>query len=431
MNSTLTEMLHRTTQAEMSVLERQQARLKFQSQQNVSVSEQLQQSYFSDTQFNLMPNQGLMSNEMAIRELVNRSIKMDPAGLENGWPDFAKYPLSGAGFGSETTGFGSVENGYGGNGVDLVDYSLSRTSSCPTAMLEGRSVELGLSGKIGSVGGRESVKKRKVDKAQNSKVAAEEIRNKRMKGDSEEESKITEQNNSNSSISNNNNKTNNKETSADSVKEKSKASGDKSDYIHVRARRGQATDSHSLAERVRREKISERMKYLQDLVPGCNKITGKAGMLDEIINYVQSLQRQVEFLSMKLATVNPRLDFNIESLFTKESFPSSTSFPIGTAPELSNCAAYLPFNSLQQMVSSCGSDMAMSSSELALQRTRSAPLPDAFIDTSCFTQTQPSSTWETDLQNLYNVEFNQGRSPAFPPQSFTGILEANNLKMEM
>ena len=36
------------------------------------------------------------------------------------------------------------------------------------------------------------------------------------------------------------------------------------------------------------------MKYLQDLVPGCNKITGKAGMLDEIINYVQSLQRQVE-----------------------------------------------------------------------------------------------------------------------------------------
>lgn len=36
------------------------------------------------------------------------------------------------------------------------------------------------------------------------------------------------------------------------------------------------------------------MKCLQDLVPGCNKVTGKAGMLDEIINYVQSLQKQVE-----------------------------------------------------------------------------------------------------------------------------------------
>ncbi|CAI9113186.1 OLC1v1013751C1 [Oldenlandia corymbosa var. corymbosa] len=76
-------------------------------------------------------------------------------------------------------------------------------------------------------------------------------------------------------------------------------------YIHVRARRGQATDSHSLAERVRREKISERMKLLQALVPGCDKVTGKALMLDEIINYVQSLQNQVEFLSMKLASLNP------------------------------------------------------------------------------------------------------------------------------
>ncbi|XP_076960953.1 transcription factor BC1-like [Bidens hawaiensis] len=84
-------------------------------------------------------------------------------------------------------------------------------------------------------------------------------------------------------------------------------------YIHVRARRGQATDSHSLAERVRREKISERMKLLQGIVPGCDKVTGKALMLDEIINYVQSLQNQVEFLSMKLASVNPMLyDFGVD-----------------------------------------------------------------------------------------------------------------------
>lgn len=84
----------------------------------------------------------------------------------------------------------------------------------------------------------------------------------------------------------------------------------KLDYIHVRARRGQATDSHSLAERARREKISERMKILQDLVPGCNKVIGKALVLDEIINYIQSLQRQVEFLSMKLETVNARGDID-------------------------------------------------------------------------------------------------------------------------
>ncbi|XAR68556.1 hypothetical protein NMG60_11003725 [Bertholletia excelsa] len=95
--------------------------------------------------------------------------------------------------------------------------------------------------------------------------------------------------------------------------------GEKLPYVHVRARRGQATDSHSLAERARREKINARMKLLQELVPGCNKISGTAMVLDEIINHVQYLQRQVEILSMRLAAVNPRIDFNLDSLFAAES----------------------------------------------------------------------------------------------------------------
>ncbi|GLT97154.1 hypothetical protein SLE2022_147360 [Rubroshorea leprosula] len=65
----------------------------------------------------------------------------------------------------------------------------------------------------------------------------------------------------------------------------------------VRARRGQATDPHSIAERLRREKIAERMKNLQELVPNSNK-TDKASMLDEIIEYVKFLQLQVKVLSM-------------------------------------------------------------------------------------------------------------------------------------
>ncbi|KAL9424059.1 hypothetical protein AB3S75_036022 [Citrus x aurantiifolia] len=101
----------------------------------------------------------------------------------------------------------------------------------------------------------------------------------------------------------------------------------KQDYIHVRARRGQATDSHSLAERARREKISERMKILQDLVPGCNKVIGKALVLDEIINYIQSLQRQVEFLSMKLEAVNTRMNPGIE--FTQQTFDTA-GMPFGS-----------------------------------------------------------------------------------------------------
>ncbi|XP_074575408.1 transcription factor UNE12-like [Curcuma longa] len=65
----------------------------------------------------------------------------------------------------------------------------------------------------------------------------------------------------------------------------------------VRARRGQATDPHSIAERLRRERIAERIRALQDLVPNINK-TDRAAMLDEILDYVKFLRLQVKVLSM-------------------------------------------------------------------------------------------------------------------------------------
>lgn len=114
---------------------------------------------------------------------------------------------------------------------------------------------------------------------------------------------------------------------------------DKQDFIHVRARRGQATDSHSLAERARREKINERMKILQDLVPGCSKIIGKASVLDEIINYIQSLQHQVEFLSMKLEAVDSRLNSDDERFPSKDMYSSALvtqptrEYEQGSAPD--------------------------------------------------------------------------------------------------
>ncbi|KAG2667449.1 hypothetical protein I3760_15G115300 [Carya illinoinensis] len=94
------------------------------------------------------------------------------------------------------------------------------------------------------------------------------------------------------------------------VKSNEKEEEKPKEVVHVRARRGQATDSHSLAERVRRGKINERLRCLQDIVPGCYKSMGMAVMLDEIINYVQSLQNQVEFLSMKLTAASSFYDFN-------------------------------------------------------------------------------------------------------------------------
>ncbi|XP_050367070.1 transcription factor UNE12-like isoform X1 [Argentina anserina] len=64
----------------------------------------------------------------------------------------------------------------------------------------------------------------------------------------------------------------------------------------VRARRGQATDPHSIAERLRRERIAERIRALQELVPSVNK-TDRAAMLDEIMDYVKFLKLQVLSMS--------------------------------------------------------------------------------------------------------------------------------------
>ncbi|CDP02008.1 unnamed protein product [Coffea canephora] len=175
----------------------------------------------------------------------------------------------------------------------------------------------------------------------------------------------------------------------------------KTDYIHVRARRGQATDSHSLAERARREKISKKMKCLQDLVPGCNKVTGKAGMLDEIINYVQSLQKQVEFLSMKLATLNPRLDFNVDNIFAKE-FPAYiASFPTAATPIEVVHSALLQFNQGQQEPTSSGPDMAINPAQMVPQRTGTSSLtfPEAYFDSISSLSTP---TWDSDWQSFYN-----------------------------
>ncbi|KAH9565210.1 hypothetical protein CY35_04G066100 [Sphagnum magellanicum] len=65
----------------------------------------------------------------------------------------------------------------------------------------------------------------------------------------------------------------------------------------TRAKRGCATHPRSIAERVRRTKISERMKRLQDLVPNMDKQTNTSDMLDEAVEYVKQLKQQVQDLS--------------------------------------------------------------------------------------------------------------------------------------
>ncbi|KAI3411420.1 BHLH domain-containing protein [Psidium guajava] len=385
--------------ADMTVLERQRARFQW-----LPEEPQLQlvhKGHFGAGEFAAGYGDGLMimsggggggGSDSALGDVVNLNphLKGDP-GFQNGRSEVGGYEIPGLGFGACGCGDGTASEMNG---------SISRTSSCPPpprAAMDALCGELALSENVGSQVRKDSSKKRKYDKVKNTKVE-DDLKHKKFKGSTEEgESKITEQTNDKSS-------NNNRETSASTSKENSRVSEvQKPDYIHVRARRGQATDSHSLAERARREKISERMKYLQDLVPGCNKITGKAGMLDEIINYVQSLQRQVEFLSMKLAAVTPRVDFNMDTLFAKEMLPNCTaSFPgIDIPTEMINAAAYLQFNPAHQVLS-CPVTESEVIPNANVQRTigASAPMAETFFSPSSFVPVLPPSAWDFDVQNI-------------------------------
>ncbi|CAN0923492.1 Transcription factor bHLH49 [Linum grandiflorum] len=195
----------------------------------------------------------------------------------------------------------------------------------------------------------------------------------------------------------------------------------KEDYIHVRARRGQATNSHSLAERVRREKISERMKLLQDLVPGCNKVTGKAVMLDEIINYVQSLQRQVEFLSMKLATVNPRLDFNLEGLLTKDILSRAVpSAGLSFSPDIP-MSYHPPLDPSQPELLPAGFPVMESHSDIL--RRSIASSSGEFKEPA-----QLPGSWNDELHNVMQMYGNNGPQDS---QETTGPVTVGDMKTEL
>ncbi|XP_039021479.1 transcription factor PIF1-like isoform X1 [Hibiscus syriacus] len=67
-------------------------------------------------------------------------------------------------------------------------------------------------------------------------------------------------------------------------------------------KRSRTAEVHNLSERRRRDRINEKMKALQELIPRCNK-SDKASMLDEAIEYLKSLQLQVQMMTMSCGMV--------------------------------------------------------------------------------------------------------------------------------
>ncbi|KAJ6723234.1 TRANSCRIPTION FACTOR PIF3-LIKE [Salix koriyanagi] len=72
------------------------------------------------------------------------------------------------------------------------------------------------------------------------------------------------------------------------------------------SKRKRAAKIHILSERRRRDKINKKMRALQDLIPNSNKVD-KASMLDEAIDYLKSLQLQVQIMSMATRPCMPAM----------------------------------------------------------------------------------------------------------------------------
>ncbi|KAL1347892.1 hypothetical protein HN51_023904 [Arachis hypogaea] len=92
-------------------------------------------------------------------------------------------------------------------------------------------------------------------------------------------------------------------TDADESEEQSEATepksgvGNKTSQRSGSSRRNRAAEVHNLSERRRRDRINEKMRTLQQLIPNSNK-TDKASMLEEAIEYLKSLQLQLQVMWM-------------------------------------------------------------------------------------------------------------------------------------
>ncbi|XP_055805706.1 transcription factor HEC1-like [Solanum dulcamara] len=102
-------------------------------------------------------------------------------------------------------------------------------------------------------------------------------------------------------------------------------------------------DPQSVAARHRRERISERIRILQRLVPGGTKMD-TASMLDEAVHYVKFLKKQLQ--SLEQAAVNNRP--MVAGFLTAMSSPGPMNY---NSSSIRACQPHPSMNSSAQMLS--------------------------------------------------------------------------------
>ncbi|MBA0716505.1 hypothetical protein Golax_015331 [Gossypium laxum] len=144
-------------------------------------------------------------------------------------------------------------------------------------------------------------------------------------------------------------------------------------------KRSRAAEVHNLSERIwmelhkqrRRDRINEKMRALQELIPNCNKVD-KASMLDEAIDYLKTLQLQVQIMSMRAGLYVPpmMLPTGMQHMHaTQMAYFSSMGFGMGLGmgfgmpfPETNTVASAFP---MVQVPPVCGAPFSGSGPHLS------------------------------------------------------------------
>ncbi|KAJ7557676.1 hypothetical protein O6H91_04G005300 [Diphasiastrum complanatum] len=88
-------------------------------------------------------------------------------------------------------------------------------------------------------------------------------------------------------------------TESQSIEADNESCGLKKSVEGRKSKRSRAAEVHNLSEQRRRDRINEKMKALQELIPNSNK-TDKASMLDEAVEYLKMLQLQLQVPNVRV-----------------------------------------------------------------------------------------------------------------------------------